>query len=93
MEVKTYLHMNSEEIQRLIPYGMIAETRFGRMWSTGKRRRRWAEEFTESERNYAETLFRMAERWYCVTGVPDDVKMTAKTLSLWQRIGDFCASL
>lgn len=93
MEVKTYLYLKPEEIRNLIPYGMVTETRFGRYWGTGKRRRRWIEEFTESERNYAETLFRMAEKWYCGTGIPQEVKMTVKTLALWKKIEEFCASL
>lgn len=93
MQVKTYLFLDRDEIRSAIPYGLIAETRFGSRWNTMRRKRRWKEEFTESERDYAETLFRLAHKWYCVTGVPDEVKMRAKTLGLWQRLGEFCASL
>lgn len=93
MQVKTYLFLDRDEINRTIPYGLIAEARFGSRWGTMRRRIRWKEEFTESEREYAEALFRLAYKWYCVSGVPDEVKMRAKTLALWQRLGDFCASL
>lgn len=91
--MKIYLEMEHDEIQNTIPYGLICETRFGSAWGTMRRKRRWADEFTEKERNAASKLFQQAHDWYLVKGVPETVKMKPETFYLWQKVGDFCGSL
>lgn len=44
---ETYLVLTSEEVNARIPYALVCMTRFGAHWETGRRRRRWLEEFTE----------------------------------------------
>ena len=46
----TYLVLTSDEVNLRIPYALVCMTRFGAHWETGRRRRRWLEEFTEQER-------------------------------------------
>lgn len=87
------LVLSSEEVQRTIPYALICETMYGATWETGTRRRRWAAEFTESERNACYKLRAQAHRWYLSTGIPDEVTMALSTMNLWQKLGAFCASL
>lgn len=91
--MKFYIELDREEIQDKIPYALVCVTRFGRTWDTLRRKRRWKEEFTESERKSAGKLFDLARQWYLGKGVPDSVKMTPGTLSLWGKLGDFCSSL
>ena len=93
MKARTYLIFTHDEVNEIIPYGMIAEIRWGRTWETGKRRRRWLEEFTPAEREAASQLFRQAYNWYLKTGVPDEVKMSTRTFCLWIKLAEFCASL
>lgn len=50
-------------------------------------------DFSESEREAAGRLFRMAHNWTVGRGVPDTVQMSRKTFHLWQKLGDFCASI
>lgn len=50
-------------------------------------------DFSESEREAAGRLFRMAHDWTVGRGVPDTVQMSRKTFHLWQKLGDFCASI
>ena len=88
-----FFEFDHDEIQNTIPYAMICETRFGSVWNTTKRRRRWSAEFTEAERDLAGKLFMQAYRWYVITGVPDKVKMKSTTYDLWNRLTAFCASL
>ena len=88
-----FFEFDQEEIQNTIPYAFICETRFGSIWNTSRRRRRWAEEFTEAERDLASKLFNMAYRWHLITGVPEKVKMKSTTYDLWNRLAAFCASL
>ena len=49
----TYLVLTSDEVNLRIPYALVCMTRFGAHWETGRRRRRWLEEFTEQERESA----------------------------------------
>lgn len=42
----TYLVLTSDEVNLRIPYALVCMTRFGAHWETGRRRRRWLEEFT-----------------------------------------------
>lgn len=93
MQTRVYLYLTHDEVIERIPYGVIAEIRWGRTWGTGKRRRRWLQEFTEQERNHASELFKLAYKWYLKTGVPDEVKMSTKTYCLWIKLAEFCASL
>ncbi len=44
-------------------------------------------------REAAGRLFRMAHNWTVGRGVPDTVQMSRKTFHLWQKLGDFCASI
>ena len=88
-----YLEFDRDEINSTIPYAFICETRFGSVWNTSRRRRKWVEEFTENERDLASKLFVQAYRWYLTTGVPDSVKMRSTTYDLWGRLAAFCASL
>lgn len=82
-----------DEIQREFPYALICETRYGRYWDTMRRRRRWAQEFTEKERRDASSIFNLAHNWYVGKGVPDKVRMVPSTYALWMKLGAFCASL
>lgn len=87
------LVLTNDEIHESIPYGVICETMCGARWDTGRRRRAWATEFTESERAACSRLGKQARRWYLTTGVPDEVTMSVHTYELWQRLGAFCASI
>lgn len=90
---KIMIVLSREEVQRDIAYGMICQTMFGASWDTGRRRRRWAEEFTEAERDACSRLKNQAHRWYLTTGIPETVTMSLKTFALWQKLAEFCASI
>ena len=85
--------LTNEETKALIPFGMICMTRYGSVWNTMCRKRRWKEEFTDSERTKASKLFQQAHNWTCVTGVPETVRMKPSTYDLWQKLAAFCCSL
>lgn len=85
--------LKHEEVHEIIPYALICMTRYGSCWSTMRRKRRWLKEFTEEERMAATELFRKAYNWTCGRGVPDTVRMKAKTFQLWQKLGVFCGSI
>lgn len=90
---KMMLVLSREEIQTSINYPLICETMCGARWDTSRRRRRWLEEFTESERIACSKLKTQAHSWYLKTGVPDEVTMSLRTMDLWKRLESFCASL
>ena len=74
---KQMMKLTVEEVRANIPYDLICMVRYGCTWSSGRRRRAWLADFSESEREAAGRLFRMAH----------------KTFHLWQKLGDFCASI
>lgn len=90
---KIMLVMTHEEVNANIAYSLICFARYGSAWDTGRRRRAWLADFSESEREAAGRLFRMAHDWTVGRGVPDTVQMSRKTFHLWQKLGDFCASI
>lgn len=90
---KIMLVMTHEEVDTNIAYSLICMVRYGCTWSSGRRRRAWLADFSESEREAAGRLFRMAHNWTVGRGVPDTVQMSRKTFNLWQKLGDFCASI
>ena len=90
---ETYLVLTSEEVNARIPYALVCMTRFGAHWETGRRRRRWLEEFTEQEREASARLFKQSRQWFLTTGVPETVRMTPQTFALWAKLGKFCDSV
>lgn len=85
--------MTADEIRDTIQYAMICQTMLGSAWETSRRRRLWKEAFTEREREACLKLRNQARQWYLVKGVPDEVTMAMTTLDLWNRLGEFCASI
>lgn len=90
---KEMMKLSSTEVHSTIPYSMICMTRYGSSWDTGRCRRAWLSNFSEPEREAAGRLFRTAYYWTVGRGVPDTVQMSRKTFNLWQKLGDFCASI
>lgn len=90
---KLEILLSPEEVHRHIPYAVICMTRYGAVWGTMKRKRRWLNEFTERERRDANRLFVQSHKWLLSTGVTKDVRMSLTTYELWQKLGGFCASI
>lgn len=91
--MKMYLELNRDEICTEIPYNLITETVEGSRWSTGKRRRMYFQDFSEQEREAIRPLIKQAYQWSLVKGPPEKLRLTPKTLLLWQKLGDFCYEL
>lgn len=87
---KMYVFSHDEIVMEL-PYAVICEAHESASWNTTHRRRAWFDAFTEEERQAANRIFRQAHQWYLVSGAPDSVRMTEKTLALWKKLGIFCA--
>lgn len=94
MKTEILITMTRDEVNSRLPYRLICETMGSeRHWDNRKRRTRWAAEFTEEGREECEKLYRLAYKWYLRTGVPDEVTMSLRTLCLWDKLAEFCASL
>ena len=91
--MKFYIALNRDEIQERIPYAIVAETMSGARWGTGKRKRLMKVFFTEAEIEAIYRLHKQAHSWYCVKGVPDEVKMSVNTYNLWQKLANFCCEI
>ena len=61
MKAYTMIELSNEEIQRNLPYAVIGETASRAIWETGKRKRLYAERFTESERELCNCIIRDAK--------------------------------
>ena len=82
-----------DEVEREIPFRVIVETRYGSIWDTYRRKRRWVQEFTPQEREKARKIFMRAHGWYLGKGIPDTVRMSVETYRFWNKLGDFCCSI
>lgn len=91
--MKMEMVFTRDEIPKVIPYQMICMTRYGSVWNTMRRKRRWAEEFSAYEREKANAMCRQTYNWTCTTGLPETLRMSSGTLDLWLRLADFCASI
>ena len=90
--MKAYVMMtfDHDEIQRNLPYAVIAEVASSARWNTGRCKRLFKERFTESERELCYEIIKKAKKWYLVTGAPDEEKMRASTFAMWERLAEFC---
>ena len=86
------LAFSHDEIQREFAYKLIYTTRECAAWQTMRRKLRWKNEFSDSERNAATRIFKQARDWYLVHGVPETATMSIQTYRLWQKLERFCAS-
>lgn len=93
MKARVMIELTRDEVIEHIPFAMVCEARYSHIWGTMRRKRRWAAEFTESERERCQRLFGLAYDWYLKKGVPDSVVMAGDTLALWKKLGDFCYSI
>lgn len=84
--------LTRDEIESLIPYQIICETRYTSIWDTGKRRRLWNERFSAAEQEVAEKLFRQARRWY-INGITESASFDLMEYRMWDRLAEFCLSL
>lgn len=92
--MKMYIELSHDEIQKEIPYYIIAEITSRAIWNTGRRKRLFASLFTEAERDMVSKIKAQAHSWALVKGVPlEGVKMTISTYRLWHKLADFCATL
>ena len=85
--------MTWDEIQKEIPYAIVAETMSSAVWNTGKRKRLMKEHFTDAEIKTISGLHRTARTWYLYKGVPEEVCMTMNTYRLWHKLANFCCQL
>lgn len=86
---KRMMKLTVEEVRANIPYDLICMVRYGCTWSSGRRRRAWLADFSESEREAAGRLFRMAHNWNGRSGrsryradEPEDVQPVAEARRL-----------
>ena len=93
MKAEISIIMDRDEVIAHIPYAVICETREGAKWCGRKLMERFEKEFTPEERVEANYLFLLAHKWYLMTGVPETVRMTAKTMALWLRLAEFCSKV
>lgn len=93
MKCEIFITLTRDEIQKQIPYAIIAETMGSSIWNTGRCKRLKREWFTEKEIEQFSRLHNYARKWYLIKGVPDEVKLQFRTIVLFQKLGDFCASL
>ena len=84
--------LSGDEIEKSIPYKTICNTRYGSIWNTMQRKKRWVTEFSTVEQEAAEEIFRQAYRWY-TKGVPNSVRIEYLTLQLLDKIVEFCWTL
>lgn len=89
--MKIMMVFDHDEIKKEIPYDLICETHEGGRWNTFRRKRLWNDMFTEKEQKACGRLFRQAKSWSLVKGAPESLMLTADTLLLWKKLGNFCA--
>lgn len=93
MKVKTYMYLDRDEIQKNIPYMLVAETFAREIHKTGRAKRIFNSMFDESEKRKIQEMRRQAYSWALVKGVPDELKLTTKTYFLWHKLAEFCMRL
>lgn len=85
------LLMSGEKFERLINYKVIVE-----MWEHkkyGRVKRRWTEEFTETERAKIGRYHTKFFKWALRTGTPTRVLMKAESIQLLVRAVNFFAAV
>lgn len=91
--MKLFIELNHDEIQKKLPYMIIAETWARSVWDTGRFKRLMNESFSKDEIRDIEKIRRLSYSWAFTRGVPDSIKLDILTFDLWKRLADFCGKL
>lgn len=92
--MKMFIEFSHDDIQKEIPYMIIAETTSRSIWDTGRRKRLMSQIFSKYERRRLSEISRQAHIWALGKGVPmKGVKMSISTYKLWHKFAEFCVSL
>ena len=84
------LYLSREELSNLgtqILVEMWEKRLFGRV------KRAWLKEFTEQERRYLGDIYKVAYRWYLVTGYPDGRTFLPSNLDLVRKGVNFFGTI
>ena len=93
MQVRIMLKLTYDEIQEKIPYPLVCETYCREIFRTGRAKRLRKERFTDAEWERCLDLCKIARKWFLVSGVPEEVTMSARTLALWHKLAEYCMEL
>lgn len=88
-----YLKFKRNEIEEEFPYGFVCESMNSARWSTGSRKRKSKEFFTEKELTSLKKIKRWADDWYLGKGVPEEVVMSESIYMLWKKLVVFCGMI
>lgn len=86
------ISMARDEIRDSLPYQIIDETARRSIWNTGRRKRLFAERFTNDEQETCASIITQAKQWVH-HGCPENTVMHPNTLKLWFRLAEFCCCL
>lgn len=93
MNVETYVILTADEVNRTLPYPLIAETTSCSSWDTGRRRRMMEGRFTPEELEEIDKIIALSKQWFLKKGVPEEVRIRTTVLPLWFRFAEFCGEL
>jgi hypothetical protein len=79
---------SGEYFKSVIAFPVIVEA-WDKLKRSGSKRRRYHLEFTATERKLISSYYRKFYRWYLVTGTPDKVMVSLKTVELLNRAVNF----
>ena len=83
--------LNKYELNSL-KYPIVVEM-WDKVKSSGSKRKKYNETFTEKERVVIAKYHTVFHRWYLVDGTPDEKTMSLETLTLLKKAIDFFANL
>lgn len=89
VETAVMLRVSGERFRRMVEFPVLVENWDKR--KSGRGRRAWMREFTETERRKIARYYGRFYRWYLVTGTPRQVVLRIPTLQLLKRACHFFA--
>lgn len=90
MRIEQYAIIEVENLEKTLNYRFIAEQTHSSLFSTGKVKRKLAEEFTPDEIAMIEKISAKAGKWYLRALPKEEVKMTMDEFYLWKKLSKFC---
>lgn len=89
--MKMMIELSKDELNAL-QYPVVVEM-WDKVMGSASKKRKYREQFTETERDKIRVYYNMFYRWYLKSGTPDKATMSPDTYQLLQRACNFFGTI
>ena len=92
-ETSAYYVFSPEDIQKTLPYDLIARVRQSAAWDSEKRKKIWGNWIGVLERDRAYIVLKKAAIWSAFGPPERDIRISPNMVATWRKVALICAMI